>query len=65
MQLEFATAMKDTVGGMIKNGRSLQEVIAAEPTRAFDEGWTGDAELFLELAYQGLWGHVRELGGVL
>jgi glyoxylase-like metal-dependent hydrolase (beta-lactamase superfamily II) len=64
-QLEFATAMKDTVGGMIKNGRSLEEVIAAEPTRAFDEGWTGDAELFLELAYQGLWGHIRELGGVL
>jgi glyoxylase-like metal-dependent hydrolase (beta-lactamase superfamily II) len=64
-QLEFCTAMKDRVGGMLKNGRSVEEVIAAQPTRPFDEGWTGDRELFLRLAYQGLWGHVRELGGVL
>jgi glyoxylase-like metal-dependent hydrolase (beta-lactamase superfamily II) len=64
-QLEFAKAMKDTVGGMIKNGRSIEEVIAAEPTKPFDANWDGDAELFLTLAYQGLYGHIRELGGVL
>lgn len=64
-QLEFCAAMRDTVGGMIKNGRSLEEVIEAQPTRAFDAGWQGDTELFLRLAYQGLYGHIRELGGVL
>jgi cyclase len=64
-QLEFCSAMKDAVGGMIKNGRSLEEVIAAAPTQPFDAEWSGDPELFLELAYQGLWGHIRELGGVL
>lgn len=64
-QLEFCSAMKDTVGGMIKNGRSLEEVIAAEPTKPFVATFGGDAELFLALAYKGLWGHIRELGGVL
>jgi glyoxylase-like metal-dependent hydrolase (beta-lactamase superfamily II) len=64
-QLEFAKAMKDTLGGMIKNGRSLEEVVAAEPTKPFDANWDGDSELFLKLAYQGLYGHIRELGGVL
>jgi glyoxylase-like metal-dependent hydrolase (beta-lactamase superfamily II) len=64
-QLEFAKALKDTVGSMIKNGRSIEEVIEARPTRDFDVNWEGDAELFLRLAYQGLYGHIRELGGVL
>jgi glyoxylase-like metal-dependent hydrolase (beta-lactamase superfamily II) len=64
-QLEFCTAMKNEVGGMLKNGRSLEEVIAAAPTAPFAGRWSGDTELFLELTYKGLWGHIRELGGVL
>jgi glyoxylase-like metal-dependent hydrolase (beta-lactamase superfamily II) len=64
-QLEFCRAMKDTVGGLIKNGKSLEEVIAAAPTKPYDSGWSGDPELFLALTYKGLWGHIRELGGVL
>lgn len=61
---EMCTTLKDRVGGMIKSGLSLEEVIAAAPTREYDAHW-GDPELFLTLAYKGLWGHIRELGGVL
>jgi len=61
---EMCATLKDRVGGMIKSGLSLEEVIAAAPTREYDQHW-GDPELFLTLAYKGLWGHIRELGGVL
>jgi glyoxylase-like metal-dependent hydrolase (beta-lactamase superfamily II) len=61
---EMCGTLKDRVGSMIKSGLSLEEVIAAAPTREYDERW-GDPELFLTLAYKGLWAHIRELGGVL
>lgn len=61
---QMCAALKDRLGGMIKSGMSLQEVIAAAPTGDYDGDW-GDPHLFLKLAYKGLWGHVRELGGVL
>jgi glyoxylase-like metal-dependent hydrolase (beta-lactamase superfamily II) len=56
--------LKDRVAGLLKSGLSLEEVIEAKPTADYDAAW-GDPELFLTLAYKGLWGHVRELGGVL
>jgi glyoxylase-like metal-dependent hydrolase (beta-lactamase superfamily II) len=61
---DMCLALKDRVGGMLKSGLSLEEVLAARPTREYDGEW-GNPELFLTLAYRGLWGHVRELGGVL
>jgi glyoxylase-like metal-dependent hydrolase (beta-lactamase superfamily II) len=60
----MCVTLKDRIGGMIKSGMSLAEVIAAQPTKEYDAQW-GESALFLELAYKGLWGHIRELGGVL
>ena len=34
------------------------------PSKEFDAKW-GDPKQFLVNAYRGLWGHVRELGGIV
>jgi cyclase len=63
-QYDMCHTVGERVGGLIKNGKSVDEVIAAKPTKEFDAKW-GDPELFLRLAYKGAWGHIREYGGVL
>jgi hypothetical protein len=40
------------------------DMIAADATRAFDPKW-GNPDLFINNAYRGLYGHVREMGGVV
>ena len=41
------------------------------PDEMFDEGltkdyaWQGDPKVFLKNAYRGMWGHVREVGGIV
>jgi cyclase len=49
---------------LMKQGLGPKEMVAAAPTKDFDEKW-GNPDLFIELAYRGLWGHVRELGGIV
>ena len=39
-------------------------LLAAAPTKEFDARW-GSPELFINNAYRGMWGHVRELGGIV
>ena len=48
----------------MKQGMGPKEMIAAAPTKDFDDKW-GNPELFIELCYRGMWGHVRELGGIV
>ena len=43
---------------------SARDMIAARPTKEFDQRW-GTPDLFIANAYTGLWGHVRELGGIV
>jgi cyclase len=66
--LEAQNAMLSTVMDrllkLIRQGMSAQDMIAAKPTAEFDQKW-GDPELFIANAYPGLWGHVRELGGIV
>lgn len=56
--------LKDRLVKLMKQGLTPSEMIAAAPTKDFDAQW-GNPELFIRLAYRGMWGHVRELGGIV
>jgi hypothetical protein len=49
---------------MMRKGMSAKDMLAAAPTKEFDAKW-GDPQLFITNAYPGLWGHVREIGGIV
>jgi hypothetical protein len=40
------------------------DMIAAGATRKFDDKW-GNSDLFIANAYRGLYGHVREMRGIV
>jgi cyclase len=63
-QYDMCSTVNERIGEMFKQGKSVDEVVAAAPTKEFDARW-GDPELFLRLAYKGAWGHVREYKGVI
>jgi cyclase len=56
--------MKDRLIGLMKKGVGTDDLLANPPTKEFDAKW-GDPSLFLTNGFRGLWGHVRELGGIL
>jgi len=56
--------VKDSLVQMIRKGFGPKDMLAAGPTREFDAQW-GNPELFVMNAYRGMWGHVRELGGIV
>jgi cyclase len=49
----------DRLQDMIISAMGTEEVLAARPTAEYDEQW-GDPELFVTLAFQSLWGHLRD-----
>ncbi len=61
---QMLATLKDRFTKLIKQGLKPSEMIAAAPTKDFDAKW-GNPDLFIELAYRGMWGHVRELGGIV
>ena len=61
---EMLTATRDRLVKLLKSGASVNDMLAAAPTREFDAVW-GDPSLFVRNAYPGLWWHARELGGVI
>jgi hypothetical protein len=61
-QLKLCTAVREAVRDAYSSGYSLDEFLATRRARGF-ESQRGDPTLFLQLAYRGAWGHVRELGG--
>jgi hypothetical protein len=61
---EMCNTLRDRLTKLMKQGMSPSDMIAAKPTKEYDEKW-GDPELFIANAYRGLWGHVRELGGIV
>lgn len=63
-QSEMLNTVRDRVVKMLKQGLGSDEIIAAQPTREFDAVW-GSPENFVKNIYPGLWGHARELGGVI
>jgi len=63
-QADMCTAMRDRLVRLMRQGMGPQDMIAAAPTKDFDAKW-GNPELFIRNAYRGMWGHVRELGGIV
>jgi glyoxylase-like metal-dependent hydrolase (beta-lactamase superfamily II) len=61
---DMCNTLRDRLVKLMKQGMGPKEMIAAKPTKEYDEKW-GDPELFIANAYRGLWGHVRELGGIV
>lgn len=61
---EMLVTVKDRLTKLVKQGMKPSELVAAAPTKDFDAQW-GNPKLFIELAYRGMWGHVRELGGIV
>jgi len=61
---QMLATLKDRFAKLIKQGLGPKEMIAAAPTKDFDGKW-GNPDLFIELSYRGMWGHVRELGGIV
>jgi cyclase len=61
---QMLATLKDRLVKLMKQGLTPSEMIAAAPTKDFDQKW-GNPELFIQLAYRGMWGHVRELGGIV
>ena len=51
---EMLVGARDNVAKLKKEGKSLQETIAAKPTAAFDEKWGKKPEAFIGYVYQGV-----------
>jgi cyclase len=63
-QADMSAAMRTRFVEMMRKGMSAKDMLAAAPTKEFDVKW-GDPQLFITNAYPGLWGHVREIGGIV
>ena len=61
---DMCNTMRDRLTKLLKQGMGPKEMVTAAPSKDFDEKW-GNPELFILNAYRGLWGHVRELGGIV
>jgi glyoxylase-like metal-dependent hydrolase (beta-lactamase superfamily II) len=64
MQATMLATMRTRFVEMMRKGMSAKDMLAAKPTKEFDAKW-GNPELFITNAYPGLWGHVREIGGIV
>jgi cyclase len=58
---EMLSTMKQKLAELLAQGMSVEDMIAARPTREFDEKW-GDPALFIANAWHGLVHRSRELG---
>jgi cyclase len=63
-QSEMLSTVFQRLVKLMKQGMSARDMVTAEPTKEFDSIW-GNPESFITSAYRGLWGHARELGGVI
>ena len=58
-QQQMYLTIFDRLQAMFTNAFGTDEVLAAKPTAEYDAEW-GDPELFLTLAFQSFWGHLRD-----
>ena len=55
---------KDILWQLVRKGFAAEDMIEADALREFAPRW-GNSDLFIQNAYQGMYGHVREIGGVV
>ncbi len=63
--LDTVTQIRDHLVKLLKQGKGPEDMIAAKAMKDFEGRLTGDPDRFIFTAYRGLWGHVRELGGIV
>jgi glyoxylase-like metal-dependent hydrolase (beta-lactamase superfamily II) len=63
-QADMLNTVRGRLAAMMKQGLGAKEMLAAAPTQEFDAKW-GDPTAFMMSTYPGLWGHARELGGII
>jgi len=63
--LDLLTKIREALVKLMKQGKGAQDMIDAKAVGEFQGQLAGDPEIFIYTAYRGLWGHVRELGGIV
>ena len=58
-QQQMYKTIFDRVQNLFTQARDTAEVLAAKPTAEFDAKF-GNPDLFLTLAFQSFWGHLRD-----
>jgi len=61
---EMLAALKEDLWQLMRKGMGADDIIAAGATSKYDAKW-GNPKLFVANAYMGLYGHVREMRGVV
>jgi cyclase len=63
--LDTMTKLREQLVKLLKQGMGAKDMIAANGVKDFQPQLAGDPEIFLYIAYRGLWAHARELGGIV
>jgi glyoxylase-like metal-dependent hydrolase (beta-lactamase superfamily II) len=63
--LDVLTKVREQLVKLMKQGKGVNDMIAANAVRDFEGQLAGDPDAFIFTAYRGLWAHVRELGGIV
>jgi cyclase len=61
---DMLATLHEDLWQLMRKGMGADDMIAAGATRKFDGQW-GNPDLFVTNAYRGLYGHVRELRGIV
>ena len=61
---DMLATLHEDLWQLMRKGMGADDMIAAGATKKFDDKW-GNSDLFITNAYRGLYGHVRELRGVV
>ena len=59
-QLDMLLVLQERLYTLLRDGRSADEMVAAQPTREYDAR-CGDPELFIRNAFRGMSAHVRQI----
>ncbi len=61
---DMLATLHEDLWQLMRKGMGADDMIAAGATKKFDPQW-GNSDLFITNAYRGLYGHVRELRGIV
>lgn len=61
---DMLTTLQEELWQLMRKGYGAEDMIASGVTKKFDARW-GNADLFIRQTFRGLYGHVRELRGVV
>jgi cyclase len=63
--LDLVTKVREHLTKLVKQGMGPEDMIEAKVMKDFEGQLAGDPDIFLYIAYRGIYAHARELGGVL